>query len=77
MPSDDLSEGAEIIDAYTRREAIEDGILVQLSGRRKREQVQFAGTALRVLRTNWTCPLFRRRAYRRWSRRPVSATPSP
>ena len=32
MPSDDISEGAEIIDAYTRREAIEDGILVQLSG---------------------------------------------
>ena len=32
MPSDDLWEGAEIIDAYTRREAIEDGILVQLSG---------------------------------------------
>ena len=28
--------------------------------RRKRGQVQFAGTALRVLRTNWTCPLFRR-----------------
>jgi hypothetical protein len=32
MPSDDLWEGAEIIDAYTRRQAIEDGILVQLSG---------------------------------------------
>ncbi len=28
--------------------------------RRKRGQVQFAGTARRVLRTNWTCPLFRR-----------------
>jgi hypothetical protein len=27
---------------------------------RKRGQVQFAGTALRVLRTNWTCPLFLR-----------------
>ncbi len=26
----------------------------------KRGQVQFAGTARRVLRTNWTCPLFRR-----------------
>ena len=26
---------------------------------RKRGQVQFAGTALRMLRTNWTCPLFR------------------
>ena len=25
----------------------------------KRGQVQFAGTARRVLRTNWTCPLFR------------------
>ena len=24
----------------------------------KRGQVQFAGTARRVLRTNWTCPLF-------------------
>jgi hypothetical protein len=32
MPSDDLWEDAEIIDTYTRREAIEDGILVQLSG---------------------------------------------
>ncbi len=28
-------------------------------GQRKRGQVQFAGTARRVLRTNWTCPLFR------------------
>ena len=24
----------------------------------KRGQVQFAGTARRVLHTNWTCPLF-------------------
>ncbi len=32
MPSDDLWEGAEIIDAYTRRQAIEVGVLVQLSG---------------------------------------------
>ena len=32
MPSDDLWKDAEIIDTYTRREAIEDGILVQLSG---------------------------------------------
>jgi len=30
--------------------------------RRKRGQVQFAGTARRVLRTNWTCPLFRTRS---------------
>jgi hypothetical protein len=30
--SDDLWEGADIIDAYSRRQAIEDGILVQLSG---------------------------------------------
>jgi len=28
---------------------------------RKRGQVQFAGTARRVLRTNWTCPLFHSR----------------
>jgi hypothetical protein len=32
MPSDDLWKDAEIIDTYTRRQAIEDGILVQLSG---------------------------------------------
>src|SRR5208282_2349079 len=32
MLSDNVWEGAEIIDAYTRRQAIEDGILVQLSG---------------------------------------------
>ena len=32
MPSDDLWDGAEIISAYTRRQAIEDGVLVQLSG---------------------------------------------
>jgi hypothetical protein len=30
--SDDFWDGAEIIDAYSRRQAIEDGILVQLSG---------------------------------------------
>ena len=30
--SDDFWEGAEIIGAYSRRQAIEDGILVQLSG---------------------------------------------
>ena len=29
-----------------------------LAGCRKKGQVQFAGTARRVLRTNWTCPLF-------------------
>ena len=29
MPSDDLWDGAEIISAYTRRQAIEDGVLVQ------------------------------------------------
>ena len=32
MPSDDLWDGAEIIDIYTRRQAIEDGVLVPLSG---------------------------------------------
>jgi len=30
--SDDFWEGADIIHAYSRRQAIEDGILVQLSG---------------------------------------------
>ncbi len=37
-----------------------DRLLV--AGQRKRGQVQFAGTARRVLRTNWTCPLFRQPA---------------
>jgi hypothetical protein len=32
MPSDDLWKDAEIISSYTRRQAIEDGVLVQLSG---------------------------------------------
>ena len=32
MPSEDVRKGAEIIDAYTRRQAIEDGILGQFSG---------------------------------------------
>jgi hypothetical protein len=32
MSNDNPWEGAEIIDAYTRCQAIEDGILVQLSG---------------------------------------------
>ena len=31
MP-DELRSGADIIDIYTRRQAIEDGVLVQLSG---------------------------------------------
>ena len=31
MP-DDLWSDADIIDIYTRRQAIEDGVLVQLSG---------------------------------------------
>ena len=44
------------------------GVQVDRDG--KRGPVQFAGTALRVLRTNWTCPLFPRAEHgpHRWQR---------
>ena len=59
---------------YLDWEAVDDWPARWPGWPRKRGQVQFAGTARRVLRTNWTCPLFRGGCGSSRSTRPVAYT---